>query len=123
MILPRAAVDHRAIAAHYDDLDDLYRGIWGTSVHHGYWISGKESSDEAVANLTHFVARQASLKPGDRVCDLGCGYGAAALVWRRDYGARVTGITISEKQYRYAKANTAGDADVDFVLGDALESG
>ncbi len=97
--------------------------LWGTSVHHGYWISGKESADEAVANLTHLVARQASLKPGDRVCDLGCGYGAAALVWRRDYGARVTGITISEKQYRYAKANTAGDADVDFVLGDALENG
>jgi tocopherol O-methyltransferase len=123
MILPRAAVDSRAVAAHYDDLDELYRSLWGTNVHHGYWISGNESADEAIVNLTHLVARQASLKPGDRVCDLGCGYGAAALVWRCDYGARVTGITISEKQYRYAKANAAGDADVDFVLGDALETG
>ena len=123
MILPRAAVDSRAVAAHYDDLDELYRSLWGTNVHHGYWITGKESADEAVISLTRLVAQQASLNPGDRVCDLGCGYGAAALVWRRDYGARVTGITISEKQYRYAKANAAGDADVDFVLGDALESG
>ena len=123
MILPRAAVDSRAVAAHYDDLDELYRSLWGTSVHHGYWISGNESADEAVVNLTHLVARQASLKPGDRVCDLGCGYGDAALVWRRDYGARVTGITISEKQYLYAQANTACDGDLDFVLGDALENG
>ena len=124
MIVPRTEIaDLAAVAAHYDDLDELYRSLWGTSVHHGYWITGKESVDEAVANLTRLVARQASLKPGDRVCDLGCGYGAAALVWRRDYGARVTGITISEKQYRYAKANAAGTADVDFVLGDALASG
>jgi tocopherol O-methyltransferase len=123
VILPRAAVDSRAVAAHYDDLDELYRALWGTSVHHGYWISGKESADEAVANLTRLVARQASLKTGDRVCDLGCGYGAAALAWRRDYGAHVIGITISEKQYRYAKANAAGTADVDFILGDALASG
>jgi len=123
MILPRAAVDRRAIAAHYDDLDELYRDLWGTSLHHGYWISGSESADEAVVNLTHLVARRAALKPGDRVCDLGCGYGAAAMVWRRVYGARVTGITISEKQYLYAQANTACDGDLDFVLGDALENG
>ena len=71
---------------------------------------GNESAEEAVVNLTHLVAQQASLKPGDRVCDLGCGYGAAALVWRRDYGARVTGITISEKQYRYAEVAAAGNA-------------
>ncbi len=62
MILPRAAVDSRAVAAHYDDLDELYRSLWGTSVHHGYWISGNESAEEAVINLTHLVARQASIE-------------------------------------------------------------
>ena len=67
MILPRAAVNSRAVAAHYDDLDELYRSLWGTSVHHGYWITGKESADEAVANLTRLVARQASLNPDSAV--------------------------------------------------------
>lgn len=123
MIVPRAEVaDVAAIAAHYDDLDDLYRSLWGTNLHHGYWITGKESPDEAVANLTRLVAQQASMRPGDRVCDLGCGYGSAAIMWQRDFGADVTGITISEKQYRYAKFAVAGNAHLDFILGNALET-
>ena len=123
MIIPRAGVAGIAdVAAHYDDLDDLYRSLWGTSLHHGYWLTGRESPDEAVANMTRCVAEQAAMKPGDKVCDLGCGYGAAAIMWQRDFGARVTGITISEKQYRYAKLAAAGNAGLDFVLGNALET-
>ena len=123
MIVPRAEIaDVAAVAAHYDELDDLYRSLWGTSLHHGYWIRGNESPDEAVANLTRLIARQAALKPGDRVCDLGCGYGAAAILWQRDFGADVIGITISEKQYRYAKFAAAGNARLDFILGNALET-
>ena len=123
MIVPRAEIaDITAVAAHYDDLDDLYRSLWGTSLHHGYWLTGKESADEAVANLTRLVAKQAALRLGNRVCDMGCGYGAAAILWQRDFGADVTGITISEKQYRYAKFAAAGNASVDFVLGDAQKT-
>jgi tocopherol O-methyltransferase len=123
VIVPRAELaDVAAVAAHYDDLDDLYRSLWGTNLHHGYWITGKESPDEAVANLTRLVAEQAALKPGDRVCDLGCGYGSAAIMWQRDFGARVTGITISEKQYRYAKFAAGGNPRLDFILRNALET-
>ncbi|HVO93458.1 MAG TPA: class I SAM-dependent methyltransferase [Terriglobales bacterium] len=123
VVIPPIAVDSRAVAAHYDDLDDLYRDFWGTSLHHGYWSTGNESAEEAIINLTRLVARQAALKPGDRVCDLGCGYGAAALLWRREYGARVIGVTISEKQFRFAQANAAAVGEVQFILGDALENG
>lgn len=122
MIVPRLAVDVRDVAAHYDELDEWYRDFWGTSLHHGYWITGKESAAEAIANLTRLVARQAALKSGDRVCDLGCGYGAAALLWRREYGARVTGVTISEKQFRFAQSSAAAVGGVQFVLGDALDN-
>jgi tocopherol O-methyltransferase len=120
MIVPRAGIaDVAAVAAHYDELDDLYRGLWGTNLHHGYWITGRESTEEAVANLTRLVAREAALKPGERVCDLGSGYGAAALLWHRDYRVQVTGITISEKQYRYAKSAADGNLQVTFVRRDA----
>jgi tocopherol O-methyltransferase len=123
VIVPRAQLaDLAAIAAHYDDLDDLYRSLWGTDLHHGYWITGKESPDEAVANLTRLVAQHAAMKRGDRVCDLGCGYGAAAIMWQRDFAAHITGITISEKQYRYAKLAAAGNPRLDFILGNALET-
>jgi hypothetical protein len=40
LIIPlRAIADVDAVAAHYDDLDELYRSIWGTNIHHGYWTN------------------------------------------------------------------------------------
>lgn len=124
MIIPRSAIaDVAAVAAHYDDLDDLYRSIWGSNLHHGYWITGKESADEAVLNLTYLIARLASIQTGDRVCDIGCGYGATALSLNRAYGAKVTGLTVSPKQYRHAVSAAAGAHQVDFLLRDAIQNG
>ena len=54
---------------------------------------------EAVANLTRLVAEKAAIRSGDRVCDMGCGYGGGARMLNRDYGAEVTGFTISPKQF------------------------
>jgi tocopherol O-methyltransferase len=124
VIIPHADVaDAAAVAAHYDELDDLYRSFWGTDLHHGYWITGKESTEQAAANLSRLVAEQAEIKPGDRVCDLGCGYGAAAILWQRDFGAVVTGITISEKQFFWGKSAVAGNPHIRLIFGDALRSG
>lgn len=123
MITPRGAMaDAAAVAAHYDDLDELYLDLWGFDIHHGYWITGKESQAQAVLNLTRLVAEQARIRPRDRVCDLGCGYGAAALFLSREYDARVTGLTISEKQWRRAQAAAAGFSGVEFFLRDALNN-
>jgi tocopherol O-methyltransferase len=123
MITPLADVPNLAdVAAHYDDLDDLYLSVWGSNVHHGYWLTGKETSEEAVINLTHLVAQRASIRPGDRVCDLGCGYGATALTLNRDYGAVVTGLTIAPKQYQQAKRAAAKSMNVNFLLCDALQN-
>ena len=98
MITPHEAIaDVAAVAAHYDDLDLFYRTIWGTHVHHGYWKTGKENRQEAVLNLTRLVAEQAQVQAGDRVCDMGCGYGATAMVLARDYKAKVTALTVSQK--------------------------
>jgi len=123
IILHSAIADVAAVAAHYDDLDDLYRSIWGSNLHHGYWISGKESAEEAVLNLTHLIASLASIQTGDRVCDIGCGYGATALTLNRAYGAKVTGMTVSPKQHRRAETAAAGNDQVNFLLRDALQNG
>ena len=123
MIIPPSGIaDVAAVAAHYDDLDELYRSIWGSNIHHGYWISGSESSEEAISNLTQLVAREASIEPGDRVCDMGCGYGAVALILNREYGAEVTGLTVSEKQFHQAKSAAAANDRVKFLLRDALRN-
>jgi tocopherol O-methyltransferase len=124
MITPQTEVaDVATVAAHYDDLDELYRAIWGSNLHHGYWITGKESAEDAVQNLTHLIARLAGIQTGDRVCDLGCGYGATALTLNRVYGARVLGLTVSPKQHRRAEAAAAGNLNVSFLLRDAIDNG
>ena len=117
------AADAGSVAEHYDDLDLFYRTVWGTHVHHGYWRTGKESAEEAVVNLTHAIARQAGLRPGACVCDIGCGYGASAKIFAEHYGARVIGITVSRKQYEYAQSISDGLANLRFLLGDGSSSG
>ena len=124
MIFPQvSAADVAAVAAHYDDLDLFYRTIWGTHVHHGYWLTGKESTDQAVENLTHLVARRAGIKSGSCVCDIGCGYGGSAKIFAEHYRARVIGINVSKKQYELAKLFNAGFADVNFMHCDGLDNG
>lgn len=121
--MPRGQVaDAASVAAHYDDLDEWYRDFWGTSLHHGYWITGTESPEQAADNLTRLIAKQAEIRPGERVCDLGCGYGAAAVLWQREFGAAVTGLTISARQFGYAKSAAAGNPPIQLVHGDALRN-
>lgn len=91
------------MASHYDDLDPYYRELWGEHVHHGLWEAGTESPRAAVEALVHRVAAAAKIGPGARVCDVGCGYGGTARLLARAYGARVTGITLSPAQGRFAK--------------------
>jgi tocopherol O-methyltransferase len=124
VIIPRSCIpDSASVAAHYDDLDPFYRSVWGEHLHHGYWISGKEAAEQAVVNLTHLVAQRAGIRSGTRVCDIGCGYGATALILARDYGARVTGITLSQRQFAIAQSAAKDTANARFVLADAMENG
>jgi tocopherol O-methyltransferase len=118
MITPTAEPRPAAVAAHYDDLDRFYREIWGEHVHHGLWRSGKESPEVAVEQLIARVAECAGIAPGDRVCDVGCGYGGTARVLASAYGAVVTGVTISAAQLAYARGvDPAADNPI-YLLGD-----
>jgi tocopherol O-methyltransferase len=98
-------------ATHYDDLDPLYRAVWGEHVHHGLWRTGRESRETAVQDLIHEIARKAQMRQGQDVCDVGCGYGATARLLAAEYGARVTGLTLSRKQYEHSLKTPATKDD------------
>lgn len=115
-----AATTGEAVASHYDELDPYYRSLWGQHVHHGLWETGRESPQEAVVALSHRVANRAQIAEGMRVCDVGCGYGATARLLASDYRARVTGVTVSRKQYEGALAH--GGDNPNFVLRDWMEN-
>lgn len=105
-------------AAHYDDLDQFYREIWGEHIHHGVWLTGKETSKEAAENLVKIVAQLGQLHEGMEVCDIGCGYGTTAKIIAQRHGVNVTGMTISAAQLAYAKANNDVPGKTHFMLRD-----
>ena len=134
MILPSDRQDLSAVARHYDELDPFYRALWGEHLHHGLWARGDEPPEGAALALVDEVADRAGIGVGTEVCDVGSGYGAVA---RRlaERGARVTALTVSASQYRYAVAGVrnAGVQDAGvrdaasvaprFLLRDWLENG
>ena len=95
------------MASHYDELDRFYRDIWGEHVHHGLWLRGDETQAQAVRQLAELVAREAAVGQDSRVIDIGCGYGATAQFLAEEFGAEVTGITISGAQHAIAQARSA----------------
>jgi len=109
-------------ADHYDRLDRFYRQLWGEHVHHGLWTDPSLSPDEAVRHLVHRVADDARIGEGTTVCDIGCGYGAPARLWAAEYGASVTGFTVSKGQHAYAERRSVEGPSPDLRLRDFLDN-
>ena len=120
MIEPRRPLAPGQVADHYQELDRLYREVWGEHVHHGLWRTGRESPLEAVEQLAGFVADRAGVRPGDRVCDIGSGYGASARYMVKHFAAKVTALTITPAQYEYAVATGPIEDNPRYLLRDWL---
>jgi cyclopropane-fatty-acyl-phospholipid synthase len=112
----------RNVAHHYDLDDRLYDLFLDPHRQYScaYWAPGITSLDAAQeAKLAH-IAAKLDLKPGQRVLDIGCGWGGLARYLHKVSGAQVTGITLSEEQLRYSRAEAArqGLTGVDYQLID-----
>ena len=64
---------------------------------------GAETLEEAQRTKLDLVCRKLQLKPGDRLLDVGCGWGSFIVHAAREYGARATGVTLSEPQAERAR--------------------
>jgi tocopherol O-methyltransferase len=116
MIVSEQPVSEAAIADHYNELDPYYRDIWGQHIHHGLWLEGGETPEEAVRKMVELVAQKADLRSGERVIDIGCGYGASARLLAEKYGAAITAITMSAVQHAFAQS-TGPRPELTYVLG------
>ena len=121
MIVPNISQTAVAVADHYDELDPIYRRVWGEHVHHGLWVTGYETPAEAVEALVDTVADRLRLVPGEACVDIGCGYGSTARQLASTRSLRVTGFTLSAEQAHYAAAHPV--PDVDIQLRDWLANG
>ena len=84
---------------HYDIGNDLYRCMLDKRMVYScaYWKDAENLDDAQEAKLD-LICRKLGLKAGDRVLDIGCGWGSFAKYAAEKYGVRVVGITVSREQ-------------------------
>lgn len=93
-----------AIAYHYDVSNEFY-ALWLDEqmiYSCAYFRRPDESLERAQLNKLEHICRKLRLEPGDRLLDIGCGWGALARYAAHNFGVEVVGITLSDRQYEYA---------------------
>ncbi|WP_298833642.1 cyclopropane-fatty-acyl-phospholipid synthase family protein [uncultured Piscinibacter sp.] len=104
------AGSRKNIHAHYDLGNEFYR-LWldPTMNYSSAWFEGDRSKPMPGAQHAKVrrALREAGVKPGDRVLEIGCGWGALAECAAREFGANVTGVTLSSEQLDWARKRIA----------------
>ena len=103
---------HRAFEVgerHYDIGNDVFTAMLDYSMSYscGYW-EGAASLEEAQRAKLDMICRKLELKPGERLLEIGCGWGGLARHAAEHYGVEVTGITVSKAQQQLARERCAG---------------
>ena len=95
----------RNIAHHYDLDEDLFRVCLDQEMHCScaYFAQPDMSLEDAQQAKSAHIAAKLNLQPGQRVLDIGCGWGSLALYLASHYDVEVTGLTLSVEQLRVAE--------------------
>lgn len=96
----------RNILAHYDLGNDFYAAFLDPSMTYSAarFTDATATLEAAQQEKYRALARMAELKPGEHILEIGCGWGGFAELAAKEFGARVTAVTISDAQYDYAAA-------------------
>ncbi len=111
------ARDRANIHAHYDVGDELFRRVLDDTMMYSCAVFESAGEPLATASLRKVdrLAVMLQLGPGDRVLEIGTGWGGFAVHVARRYGCRVTTTTISDRQYEYASARVR-DAGLEHLV-------
>lgn len=109
--------DKRAISHHYDVGNDFYTLVLGPSMVYScaYWPAPGSTLEQAQHDKLELVARKLALRPGQRLLDVGCGWGSMVIHAAREHGADAVGITLSQEQAAYARKRVAEEGLADKV--------
>ncbi len=97
--------DRQAISYHYDVSNEFF-ALWLDELMNyscAYFRDWSEDIHTAQRNKLELICRKLRLKPGERVLDIGCGWGGFLIYAAKKYGIKGLGITLSRNQYEYAK--------------------
>lgn len=109
------ARDRHVVRHHYDTGNEFFSSFLGPTMVYScaVFLDPDEPLEAAQTRKLDLVCRKLDLAPGDRLLDVGCGWGALVVHAARRYGAKAVGITLSEEQAAFARdrASAAGVAD------------
>lgn len=110
------------IAYHYDLGNDFYQ-LWldPSMTYSSALYEGTEQLEEAQLTKYRRICQMLDIKAGETVLEIGCGWGGFAELAAREYGAKVTGITLSKEQLKFAQTriqNAGLSAQANFQLID-----
>jgi cyclopropane-fatty-acyl-phospholipid synthase len=102
--------DQQAVSYHYDVSNDFY-ALWldqNMAYSCAYFEHADDDIDTAQTNKFDYICRKLRLQPGERLLDIGCGWGGLLLHAVRQYGVRALGVTLSRQQFELAQKRIAG---------------
>jgi cyclopropane-fatty-acyl-phospholipid synthase len=94
---------------HYDIGNDVFEAMLDPSMSYscGYWQNAADLT-QAQRNKLDMICRKLELQPGERLLEIGCGWGGLARFAAEHYGVEVVGITVSKEQQKLARERCAG---------------
>lgn len=94
---------------HYDVSNEFYKLFLGKEMQYtcAYFQNWDNSLDQAQRDKMDMICRKLRLEPGDRMLDIGCGWGGLITHAAMKYGAKAHGITLSQEQHDFTKARIA----------------
>src|SRR5438067_4643184 len=118
---PRRA--RRNVAHHYDLSDELYELFLDEDKQYScaYFTDPSNGLDQAQDDKKAHIAAKLALEPGQRVLDIGCGWGGMALYLHRVAGVDVLGVTLSEHQLKIARQRAAAAGVSDHVKFELID--
>ena len=94
------------VAHHYDVSDDLYSLFLDPLRQYscGYFKNETDTLEQAQINKIKHIVKKLDLRPNQKVLDIGCGWGYLAIEIAKQHKCHVTGVTLSENQYKFANS-------------------
>ncbi len=109
------ARDRAAVRHHYNVGNEFFALFLDDTMTYScaYWGAGAETLEQAQFDKRELVCRKLALQPGERLLDVGCGWGSFVIHAAAEYGVQAVGVTLSEPQAALARerARAAGVAD------------
>jgi cyclopropane-fatty-acyl-phospholipid synthase len=115
--------DRAAVEYHYNVSNEFY-ALWldaNMTYSCAYFRTPADSLDTAQLQKYDLIARKLRLKAGERVLDIGCGWGGIIRFFAREYGAHAVGVTLSSRQAEYARQRIEREGLSDAVRVELLD--